>query len=302
MKFYKEVRLQGGKIVSSVFYYSNKTVPQAKGRAPVQNTSGTQSNAPWGSQQPHLQEIFSEAQKNYRANPQGYGFFPGQTYAPQSQQTLNALQGMEQRAMQGSPLQQAGREAMLGTARGDYLNNPYLRNAIKAEYESILPDLQSKAARSGNFFSSAAQLGQAKELGRIADRRMAEQYNLERGRQMQAAQLAPQYAQADYADLQRLMGVGGEREAEQQRAIDEAMQRHQYAANAPSDALARYLSLVQGNYGGEGTRMQNQTGFAGNRGAGMLGGALGGAQLGSMFGPWGMAGGAALGGLLGGFI
>ena len=201
--------------------------------------------------------------------------------------------------MQGSPLQRAGSNQMLKVAQGDYLHSPYLRNAIKAEYEDILPQLQSQAARSGNFHSSAAQLAQAKEFGKIADRRMSEQYNLERGRQDQAAQMAPQYAQSEYADLQRLMGVGGEREAEQQKAIDEAMARHDYSANAPNDALARYLGMVQGNYGQQGS--QTQTGFKANRGAGMLGGAMGGAQLGAPFGPWGMAGGAALGGLLGGF-
>lgn len=300
MRFYTDVKLIKGRIASCAFYYSNKVVPQAKGKAPVQNT--TTNTAPWSAQQPYLQEAFSQAQKNYQANPQGYGFFPGQTYAPMSGQSNQALQGMEQRALQGSPLQRAGSQQMLKVAQGDYLHSPYLRNAIKAEYEDILPQLQSQAARSGNFHSSAAQLAQAKEFGKIADRRMSEQYNLERARQDQAAQMAPQYAQSEYADLQRLMGVGGEREAEQQRAIDEAMARHEYAANAPNDALARYLGLVQGNYGSQGTETINKTGFRGNRASGMLSGALGGAGAGAPFGPWGMAGGAALGGLLGGFV
>lgn len=280
-----------------------KKVPLAKGRsAPVQTT--TTNTAPWVGQQPYLTHAFGEAQNLYNQNKGGIPFFPGQTYANQSPQTLQALQGMEARATGGSPISRAGNEQFLKTLQGDYLNNPYLSKAIQSEFNQILPTLQSNAAKSGNYFSSAAQLAQGRELGNIIDRRMADQYNRERARQHEAIGAAPGYAQQEYNDLSRLLGVGGAQEAQQQLAIDEARARHEQQYASPQEQLARYINMINGSYGTQGS--QQTTGFKGNRGAGVLGGALGGAGLAAQFGtaaaptgPLGMAIGTGLGGLLG---
>lgn len=332
MKVYTSARLiysaNNDVIVLDAKSYSTKQeVAQAKGRKPTQNVTHT--NAPWDPQQRYLTDTFGQASRLYEQNRGGIPFFPGQTFAPQSQQTLQALQGIEDRARAGSPLQRAGNEQLLRTVQGDYLSNPFLPNAIRSEFNRLLPSLQSNASRSGNFFSSAAQLGQARELGDIIDRRMADQYNQERGRQMAAIGLSPAFAANEYNDLSRLANVGALREAQDQRGIDEARARHEQQYLSPYDVLQRYQGGVSGNYGSSGT--QTTTGFSRNRGAGAVGGALGGAQLASMLGslggsgagaaagagaggaasgaamgaiggPMGILGGAILGGLLGGLF
>jgi len=97
----------------------------------------------------------------------------------------------------------------------------------------------------GRYGSAAQgqQIGQAQD---IFARSIAEQggqlayqsAEAERARQMAAAQAAPQMAQADYADIQRLLQAGQAQEAYAQQALqgqlaaqDLPLQRLQQAAN-----------------------------------------------------------------------
>src|SRR3990172_1585342 len=81
--------------------------------------------APWEAQQPYLRYGYEQAQNLY--NAPGPQYFPGSTVVPQSPQTQQALGMQEQRALAGSPLQQAGQQQMLNTIQGQYVGaNPYL--------------------------------------------------------------------------------------------------------------------------------------------------------------------------------
>ena len=112
---------------------------------------------------------------------------------------------------------------------------------------------------------------------------------------MQAAALAPQMAQADYADAERLAGVGAAEEDYRQMKLEDEINRFNFMQNEPWDRLGRYSAFVQGgNWGGTTTQPVYR-----NRAAGAMGGALGGAALGSMFGGYGAPIGAGIGGLLG---
>ncbi|KPF66121.1 hypothetical protein IP84_17055 [beta proteobacterium AAP99] len=120
----------------------------------------------------------------------------------------------------------------------------------------------------------------------------------ERGNQMQAIGMAPQFGQQDYIDAQQLANVGNTLQNQQQRYADDDYQRFFEARQYPQ----QQLGILGSAFGfGPGATESRTTPTGGNRGAGALGGALGGAQLGmSVGGPWGALAGAAGGGLLGG--
>jgi hypothetical protein len=92
------------------------------------------------------------------------------------------------------------------------------------------------------------QAGQAQD---IFARALAEQggqlaYNsaeAERARQMAAVGAAPQMAQADYADIQRLLSVGGAREAQGAAELQDAMNRYNFEQNLPQAKLSQFANL-----------------------------------------------------------
>lgn len=78
----------------------------------------------------------------------------------------------------------------------------------------------------------------------------------ERQRMMSASALAPDLAQTDYTNLGALMGVGQQRQTQNQAMLDDAKARFDFSQNAPWDLLNRYVSLLSGSgnlLGGAGT-------------------------------------------------
>lgn len=186
---------------------------------------------------------------------------------PFSPETQQALQQQTQMA-QSSPT--AG--LLDATMRGDYLyGGPGFNAAYQAAANKVIPQVNSAFSGAGRSGSGLAQTSMAQGLGDI----FAGQYGQERGRQMQALQLAPSVR---YSDVDRLAAVGEQREGLQREYAMEPWQR-----------LGQFGSLIQGNYGGTSTTSQPTYR---NRAAGALGGATAG---GSMFGPWGALGGGLLG-------
>ena len=195
-----------------------------------------------------------EAKRLYETgSPQ---FFPGQTYVSPSAQTQQALQMAQERAMAGSPLTGAAQAETLATIQGRGVN-PFLAGALEQtnrlageDYLRNIQKLQSGAASMGRYGSSAMgqQAGTAQD---IFARALAEQggqlaYNsaeAERARQMAAVNAAPAMAQADYADIQRLLSVGGAREAQSAAELQDAMNRFNFAQNLPQAKLSQFANL-----------------------------------------------------------
>lgn len=65
-------------------------------------------------------------------------------------------------------------------------------------------------------------------------------------RQMQLAQMAPQLAEQDYADIQRLLTVGQAREGQSAAELQDQMARWNYNQNLPYQELQRYMSTISG--------------------------------------------------------
>jgi hypothetical protein len=183
-------------------------------------------------------------------------FFHGQTYVSPSEQTQQALQMAQQRAMAGSPLTGAAQAETLATIQGRGVN-PFLAGALEQtnrlageQYNRNIQNLQSSAASAGRYGSSSMgqQAGTAQD---IFARALTEQggqlaYNsaeAERARQMAAVGAAPQMAQADYADIQRLLSVGGAREAQSAAQLQDAMNRFNFEQNLPQAKLSQFANL-----------------------------------------------------------
>jgi len=114
-------------------------------------------------------------------------------------------------------------------------------------------------------------------------------------RQLEGTKLAPQFAELDYRDAQRLAQVGSARESDAMAQLQDNINRFNYEQNIDDQKLRNYMALISGGTVGSNTI---QPVFR-NQGASALGGALGGAQLASLINPSYAGMGAIGGGLLG---
>ena len=250
---------------------------------------------------PYYEEALKGAQQLYQSDVPQY--FPEATYVPFSGQTEAALRLQEQRALAGSPLLGSSQQEIQNILSGQYLDpttNPYLQQAYERAAGGVKSDIASQFARAGRYGSGAMTETLGKSLGDIASQIYGGAYQQERARQLQAAQLAPQLAQQDYADISRLAQVGQTREGLQEAALADAMQRFQFEQQKPYTKLREYLASIGAPAGQQTVSAQP---IYRNLGANLLGGALGGAQLAGLTGgAISPIMGAVGGGLLGGFF
>ena len=218
---------------------------------------------------PHLTRVLSEGQNLFE---QPRSFFPGKTYIDFSAPTLAGLGAGEARAAAGNPLIGQAQGAVSGamdfanpatdlltqTARGDFLNanNPHLAAALQPAIDRVQ-----------GMYSRAGRLGSGANLGAVTQAIApvyAQQFDRERGRQMQAQQMlgdlanqqqrtrmaaatmAPARAAADYDDINRLVGYGAAREGKAGEALRDQMARHDFLQNEAAQRLAEYAALTRG--------------------------------------------------------
>jgi len=203
---------------------------------------------------PYVQYGLQEGKRLYES--QSPSFFPGQTYVSPSEQTQQALKMAQERAIAGSPLTGAAQAETLATIQGKGVN-PFLAGALQQtnrlageDYLRNIQKLQSGASSVGRYGSAAqGQLtGQAQD---VFARALAEQggqlaYNsaeAERARQMAAVGAAPAMANQDYADIQRLLSVGGAKEAQSAAQLQDAMNRYNFEQNLPQMKLSQFANL-----------------------------------------------------------
>ena len=263
---------------------------------------------------PFVQYGLEESARLYQ-NPDVPQYFPGQTFVGPSQQTQAALAAAQQRATMGNPLVPAAQQAAQQTIQGGFLGgNPFFEGAFRGAtagaqtaYQDATQQALSNASRAGRYGSGAMGTALdraggvfANALTNTAGQLAYQNYDTERGRQQAMIGAAPGLAAADYSDINQLLQTGQAAEGYQETAMQDAVNRFNFAQQAPYMKLQSYLS---GAYGAPmGTQGSVTTpSFGRNRTAGALGGAATGAAIGSAFGPMGTAIGGgigALGGLL----
>lgn len=191
---------------------------------------------------PYLQYGLAEAQRLYQAG--------GTPVVSPSATTQQAMQAMQNRALQGSPLLGAAQAQQMGTVQGNYLSgNPFFQGAFQpaaqqatSAFNQAIGNIGSQASRAGRYGSGAMGDLQSQAAGQLAQSltntagQLAYQnYAQERARQEAAATGAPQLGAADYGDIQKLLGVG---------QLGEQYQQAAYAQ--PQQALTSFLTGIQG--------------------------------------------------------
>ena len=214
-----------------------------------------QTNEPWAAQIPYLKTGFARSETDVLDRPLSY--FPDSTVVPFSSESELALGGQAGRALEGSPLL-TGAQGYTGDVLSgkftDPSSNPFLSGVSDAVLSDVQPRVASTFARAGRTGGSPLA---AEALGRGVSRGMAPylfgEYGRERGIQESAAARAPGLAREDYYDLSRLGDVGAAREAKTEEGLAENIARFNFGQQEPTNRVAQFMNLIQGNYGGTST-------------------------------------------------
>jgi hypothetical protein len=257
---------------------------------------------------PFVQYGLEESTRLYQ-NADTPQYYPGQTFVGPSQQTQAALAAAQQRATMGNPLVPAAQQAAQQTIQGGFLGgNPFFEGAFRGAtqgaqtaYQDATQLALSNASRAGRYGSGAMGTALdraggvfANALTNTAGALAYQNYDTERGRQQAMIGAAPALAGADYQDINQLLQTGQAAEGYQEAAMADAVNRFNFAQQAPYQKLQSYLSGAYGAPSG----MQQTTPVYRNQMGNVLGGALTGAALGGGTGL-GAGVGAAIGGGLG---
>lgn len=266
--------------------------------------------------QPYVAYGLSEAQRLYQ-QPGMMEYYPGQTYISPSQQTQAALQAAQARAATGSPLVPAAQAQLQRTIQGEYLGgNPFFQGAFapaaqaaERQYQGSVNQALSNFSRAGRYGSGAMQGAlnmaggeYARALTNTAGQLAYTNYADERARQQAALAAAPEMAAADYGDINKMLQLGQMAEGYQEMALADAVNRYNFAQQAPYSRLQSFLSAAYGAPTGTQTTTPVYRNQMGNViGGALTGYALGGTGPNAMFSPQvGALGGGALGLLAGG--
>lgn len=254
-----------------------------------------------------LKSAMPRAQELYGMG--GPKYFPGETLAPMSKASTDALDLIEARARAGSPVTREAQGLLQSTLRGDYLDaNPWLDATYEKALGAVRSAVDSKyglAYRTGSGAEANAFVSGAAGL---ATDIYGGNYQSERDRMMTALGLVPEISGLDYKDMQALADVGGVRDTRAQQEIDDAKARWDYEQQMPYNIYDWYLSALQGHAVGSNkattssgtTGGMSQAGRAAVSGVGGgLSGAAAGAAVGSAVPGVGTAIGAIVGGILG---
>ena len=199
-----------------------------------------------------------------------------------------------------SGLAQAAQTAAATNAIGSLANQNYLQeqglqqSAAQQASSNQLAQQQLQAnAESGAQQNYAQQQGLQQGAANLASNNALTQ----QGNQVKAAAVAPSIDQAYGSDLSNAYNADSQLQANQQNAINAAMQQWNYQQTLPFNMLGQYAQDVSGNYGSSGT---TSSPYFQNTAANVLGGISGaagtGLELGALASMIGGGGAAASGG------
>jgi hypothetical protein len=270
----------------------------SKGSNP-QNITTTTATEPSEFVKPYLTEAVGQAQDLFQSTTPNY--FPSQTYTDFAPETTAALNLASARSL-NNPLLASSQGEINKILQGNYLDpssNPYLSQLYEQMAGDVTSGVQSQFSKAGRLGSAANQSVLARELGDLANKVYAPNFQAERDKMFQATQLAPQLAAADYQDIQALGGVGQTKEAMEMAKIQDAMARFDFEQQKPYYKLREYLASIGAS--APQTTATTKPVFR-NQLGGLLGSAMEGANLANLITPGQNLGlGAIGGGLLGAF-
>lgn len=241
-------------------------------QSPPQTTTTVQqaNSSPWSGQQDYLTDIFGKAQTQYADPMQFYaGSVPdvpaGQTYAPLSSDTTQAMQMVRDKALGGDTVTPAAENYTTSMLSGDFLGagNPYFSNMVNTIYNTVTPQVESQFEKAGRYGSGSMDKSLASAMTDTAGNLAYQNYGDTMKQMGQANYVAPQISALGYTPAQQLAQVGGMTEDQTQNAINQAMSNWQFSQMEPWQRLGLYSGSVAGNYGGSSTSTGTGTGTSG---------------------------------------
>jgi hypothetical protein len=238
---------------------------------------------------------------------QPYQSYQGQRIAEMTSQQNQGLSQIQNRAVNGSPEENAARQNYTDTMSGKYLSpgsNPYLQATVQQGMDDVSGKINSQFGGS-NYGTTAHQETLTRNLGQVANDAYGQNYVNERNNQMKQSALLPQYQNIDYNNAQQLTGVGDIYRQESQDVLNNKYSDWAAAQNQPYrqlDVLGNALGAAVNGQGSVQSSGYQSNPYTANRYASAIGGGLAGYGLGSSIGGEGSYGGAigaGLGGLLG---
>lgn len=266
------------------------------------DTKTVQSSAPWGPAQKPLTDIMGAAGNMWQADV-GSQVFPGTSVVPFSQPSQAAILRGTNMASQGNPaagmfnqsvmqgLNRGGMNpAMFGalgnvdsTASGGMLNsNPFLNDALDFQSGKIGDQVADMFSGGGRQGSAAHGQSLARELAGLRYGAASQNYEAERGRQMQGigmqadiggaadqnarawGALAPTADALRYADVDRLSKIGGTIEGKQGEIMNETKSKFDQQNQLPWDRLQQFLGIISPpsvNFGSSSSKGSTDTSF-----------------------------------------
>jgi len=263
-----------------------------------QQQETVQKTEPWDEQKEYLKTTFKLAQgltgadaatpQDFQNSPFQMNYFPGSTVADFSPETQLAMAMQTDRAINGSPVQNAAENYTADTLSGKYLDagNPYFQGMIQNVSNAITPMVDSKFEMSGRYGGGAHKKALTDSLANAGSQLAYQNYGDERNNMARAAAFAPEIGNLDYQNIGALSEVGANRENLAQARINEDIERFNYGQMEPLTRLGLYNNFIQGNYGGTGTGTTTGTGYQ-RSGSNTFGNVLGGigtaAKVASLF-------------------
>lgn len=190
--------------------------------------------------------------------------YPNQQVAPLSQGQVSGIEAINQ--MGGySPIAGTAGAQDIATARGDYLGpNPALnayynaaaQNMTNQYQQSTAPGITAAAVQAGglggtgqNQAEQYAKWGLGQNLGNLAANVYEPAYEAERGRQLQAAGLAPSLTAAQYTPAEMQMQAGGLQQSQLQNILNTGYQNQLQQNLWPYTGMQQFgagLGTIQG--------------------------------------------------------
>ena len=246
---------------------------------------------PWDAQKDYLKAGFGRAQELYNRNPMGPSYYQGSTLAgfdPAQQasqrMTMNYAMGARPQAMQ-----RGAESSLVQGLSGQIDPNAYnpmaaaLGQKVQGQLTgNILPGIRESLVRYQPGGSSRGDIVQNKAIANAVTSGMTmplaemytNAYNQAQNRALQSGQLYPSIMAAPLGMAEAVGGVGEARQDMTQQGINRAMMRDQYQKNAPQQALANYMNMIGGNYGGTTTQTAPSDPFGTLMGIGSLFGGI----------------------------
>ena len=199
-----------------------------------------------------------------------YQAYTGQRYADLNGTQNQALQMIQNRATNGSPVMDQANSTLTSMMQGGN-TNPYLDQMVGKAQQSVAnnynlvtkPQMETSMVNSGSFGNSGLQQMQAnqqKQVGQqmsdIATQMYGNAYNTDRSNQMQALGMAPQYGNQAYTDAGQLLNAGNTQQNNAQNNLDFGYQQFQDAQNYPYKQLQATGGVVGQNMGSATTQTQ----------------------------------------------